>query len=64
MQDKNLNVNLWGGSVNNWPNISLPCTLSEAGCQSTSTDLHAYTREKQDKWLFAIREQFEGKMIK
>ena len=34
------------------------------GCQSTSTDPHAYTWEKQDNCLFAVREQIEGKMIK
>ena len=64
MQDTTLNVNLRGGSVNNWQNIPLPCTLSEGGCQSTSTDPHAYSWEKQDNCLFALREQFEGKMIK
>ena len=64
MQDTTLNVNLRGGSVNDWQNIPLPCTLSEGGCQSTSTDPHAYSWEKQDNCLFAVREQFEGKMIK
>ena len=64
MLDTTLNVNLRGGSVNNWQNIPLPCTLSEGGCQSTSTDPHAYSWEKQDYCLLAVREQFEGKMIK
>ena len=64
MQDTTLNVNLRGGSVNEWQKISLPCTLSAGGCQSTSTDPHAYSKEKQDNCLFAVREQFEGKMIK
>ena len=64
MQDITLNVNLMGGSVNNWQNILLPCTISEGGCQRTSTDPHAYSWEIQDNCLFAVREQFEGKMIK
>ena len=64
IQDINLNVNLRGGSVNDWQNIPLPCTLSEGGCQSTSTDPHAYSSEKQDNCLFTVKEQFEGKMIK
>ena len=64
MQDTTLNVPLRGGSVNNWQNIPLPCTLSEGGCQITSTDPHAYCWEKQDNCLFAVREKFEGKMIK
>ena len=64
MQDTTLNVNLRGRSVNNWQNISLPCTSSEGGFQSTSTDPHAYIWEKQDNSLFAVREKFEGKMIK
>ena len=45
MQDTTLYVNLREGSVNNWQNIPLPCTLSEGGCQSTSTDLNAYSCE-------------------
>ena len=64
MQDITLIVNLRGGSANNWQNIPLPCALSESGCQSSSTEPHAYTWEKQDSALFAIWEQIEGKMIK
>ena len=64
MQDTILNNNLRGGSVINWQNISSPCTLSEGSCQSISTDLHAYTWEKQDNCVFAVREQFGGKMMK
>ena len=64
VQDTSLNVNRRGGSVYNWQNTPLPCTLSEGGCQSTSTESHADTWEKQDNCLFAIREQFEGKMLK
>ena len=64
MKVTTLNVNLRGVSVNNWQKTPLPCTLSKGSCQSTSSDPHAYTWEKQDNCLFAIREQFEGKMIK
>ena len=64
MQDTTLNVILRGGSVNNWQNSPLSCTLSEGGCQITSTDPQAYSWEKQDNYLLAVREQFEGKMIK
>ena len=64
MQDTALKVNLRRDSVINWQNNPLPCALSEGGCQSTSTDPHAYSWEKQDNCLFAVREQFEGKMIK
>ena len=55
MQDPTLNVNLRGGSVNNWQNIPLPCTLSEGGCQSTSTNPHAYKEsEKEQSFLFQV----------
>ena len=64
MQDTTSNLNLRGGTVNNWQTIPLPSTLSGGSCQSTSTDTHACTWEKQDNCLFAVRKQFEGKMIK
>ena len=64
MQDTTLKVNLRGGSVNSWQNIPLPSSLSEGGCQSTSTDPHANSWEKQNNCLFAVKEHFEGKMIK
>ena len=59
MQNTTLNVNLRGGSAKYSPALH-----TEGGCQSTSTEPHAYTWEKQDNCFFSIKEQFEGKILK
>ena len=60
MQDRTLNAKLRGGPVNNWNKIPLLFTLSESGCQNTSTDpMLILSRNK----LIVVREQLEGKMI-
>ena len=64
MQDIDLNLDLRDGTVNNLQNIPLPCSVSEGGCESTSTDPYAYTWQNQDNCQsFEISEHF-AKMVK
>ena len=64
MQNVSLNVNLRDGRVNNWQNISLPCSLSDGGCNSTSADQFAYTWDEPNNCFFSIICTFEAQMIK
>ena len=64
MQDIELNLDLRDGTVNNHQNIPLPCSVSEGGCESTSTDPYAYTWQNNENCQsFEISEHF-AKMVK
>ena len=63
MQNVSLNVNLRDGTVNNCPNIPLPCPLSTGGCDSTSTDPFAYTWDEPNNCLFTMICTFDAQMI-
>ena len=64
MQNVCLNVNLRDCTVNNWQNIPLPCPFSVGGCNSTSTDLFAYTWDEPNNCLFTMIGNFDAQMIK
>ena len=64
MKNVSLNVNLRDGTVNNWQNIHLRCPLSAGECNSTSTDLFAYTWDEPNNCLVTTIRTFDAQMIK
>ena len=64
MQDITLKVNLKDGSVLSPFSLTLPCTLSEGGCEITSLDRHAYTWHEPENCVFTRLGTYMTEMIK
>lgn len=64
MQNVELKVNTKDNSVFSYQDLTLPCSLAEGGCDSTSLDPHAYTWNIPKNCVLIKRFTQRGTMIK